>query len=326
MSSDVTLGVDRAAVRENPCVICVGSSTWVHVRKQDISTDVVACLVRQHAPLLAGQRVQPVAVDGWDNSSFRVGEGHLARMPTDDGYVPAVAKEHQWLPVLAPQLPVAVPEPVLRNEPGCGFPRPWSLYRWLPGQPASSGHVSDLQRFARDVAGFLAALQAVDTSGGTLASAHPFGRGGPLEVYDDDVHACLPHLPADITPASVLARWQEALSCPYIGRPRWFHGDMSPSNMLVQDGWLSAIIDFGTCGVGDPACDLVLAWTHLDDDAQDTFQRTLDLDVDTWRRGQAWALWKAMLTLKDDDPAASVRRYGWRYDAVDIIRRITRAA
>lgn len=298
----------------------------VQMRRRDITTDVVSCLVKEQAPWLAGRRVEPVEVDGWDNRSFRVGEGHLARMPTDDGYVPAVDKEHQWLPVLAPQLPVAVPEPVLRGKPGCGFSRPWSLYRWLPGQPATSGHVSDQQRFARDVACFLAALQAVDTAGGPPAGTHSFGRGGPLRLYDDDVRACLPHLPADIPTPSVLTRWQEALSRPYRGRPRWFHGDMAPSNMLVRDGRLSAVIDFGTCGVGDPACDLVLAWTYLDDDAQETFQHTLDPDPDTWRRGQAWALWKAMRTLRDDDPAASVRRYGWRYDAADIILRITRAA
>lgn len=292
------------------------------MKKKDITPAVVACLLRQQAPDLAEQPVEPVDVDGWDNSSFRVGDHHLARMPTDDGYVPAVAKEHRWLPVLAPQLPVAVPEPVLRGEPGCGFPRPWSLYRWLPGQPASGDRVIDQQRFAHDVAHFLTALQAIDVSSGPLAGGHSAGRGGPLEAYDDDIRVCLPHLPDHLDPASVVGRWQDAVSSPYTGRPRWFHGDMSPSNLLVQDGQLSAVIDFGTCGVGDPACDLVLAWTHLDDDAQRTFQQAMNVDDDMWLRGQAWALWKALLTLRDDDPAASEHRYGWRYDAATVIRRI----
>lgn len=305
--------------RLRPCV-SVGA-----VRKQDISTDVVACLIRQQAPWLAGQPVEPVEVDGWDNNSFRVGDGHLARMPTDDGYVPAVAKEHRWLPVLGLKLPVAVPEPVLRGEPGCGFPRPWSLYRWLPGRPASTADIGDLEGFAREVAGFLAALQAVDPGGGPLAGAHSSGRGGPLEQYDEDVRACLPHLPADIAPDRVLAQWQDAQARPYAGAPCWFHGDMAPSNLLVRNGRLSAVIDFGTCGVGDPACDLVLAWTFLDAQAREAFQRTLNPDADMWRRGQAWALWKALLTLRDEDPPASVRRYGWRYDAANIIRVITRA-
>lgn len=296
----------------------------VPVRKQDISSDVVACLVRQQAPWLAGQPVDPVEVDGWDNSTFRVGDGHLARMPTAAGYVPAVDKEHRWLPVLGRQLPFPVPEPVLRGQPGCGFPRPWSLYRWLPGAPASTATVSDLAGFARDIATFLTALQAVDPGDGPRAGAHSFGRGGPLDLYDDDVHACLAHLPSDISTASVVARWQDALACPYVGPPRWFHGDMAPSNLLMRDGRLCAVIDFGTCGVGDPACDLVLAWTFLDQQSRGTFQRAFDPDTDTWRRGRAWALWKALLTLRDEDPAASVRRYGWRVDAAEVIRDITR--
>ncbi len=302
------------------------ASNVVAVRKHEITSDVVACLIRQQTPELAGQPVRPVDVDGWDNSSFRVGETHLARLPTGDGYVPAVAKEHQWLPVLARQLPLAVPEPLRRGQPGCGFPRPWSLYRWLPGQTASVGRVDDLQRFARDVAALLAALQRIDPSGGPAAGAHSFGRGGPLEVYDADVHACLSHLPPDIDSEAVLARWREAVSTPYTGEPRWFHGDMAPSNLLVQDGRLSAVIDFGTCGTGDPACDLVLAWTYLDEAARDTFQQHLDLDHGMWRRGGAWALWKALLTLSDNDPAASARRYGWRHDAAEIVRRVIRAA
>jgi aminoglycoside phosphotransferase (APT) family kinase protein len=296
------------------------------MRKPEITADVVACLVRRQVPELAGQPVVPVDVDGWDNSSFRVGDAHLARLPTDDGYVPAVTKEHEWLPVLAQQLPFAVPKPIKRGQPGCGFTRPWSLYRWLPGQPASGFRVTDLQCFARDVAAFLSALQGIDASGGPAVGAHSFGRGGPLNVYDDDVHACLPYLPPDIDPEEVLHRWRGAMSTPYTGEPRWFHGDMAPSNLLVRDGRLSAIIDFGTCGTGDPACDLVLAWTYLDEAARATFLQHLDPDHDMWRRGQAWALWKALLTMRDDDPAASVRRYGWRHDAAEIVRRVIRAA
>lgn len=295
------------------------------MRNPDITADVVACLVQAQARPLSGS-VVPVEVDGWDNSSFRVGDTYLARLPTDDGYVPAVAKEHQWLPVLAAQLPFPVPEPLFRGEPGCGFPWPWSLYRWLPGHSATGEQVHDLQLFARDVATFVVALQQVDPSGGPLAGAHSFGRGGPLEVYDDDVLACLPHLPPDIDSEEVLGRWRQALSLRHAGDPVWFHGDMSPSNLLVQDGRLSAVIDFGTCGVGDPACDLVLAWTFLDDPARDTLRGILDPDPNTWRRGQAWALWKALLTLRDPDPAASERRYGWRYSAADVIRRIIEVA
>lgn len=311
-------------VQDHPqfgCVAAVPRTAWVRVKKREITVDVVDCLVREQAPEYSG-RVRAVDVDGWDNSSFRVGDAYLARLPTDEGYVPAVAKEHEWLPVLAPQLPLAVPEPLFRGAPGCGFPRPWSLYRWLPGRPATKDRVSNLQLFASDIAAFLVSLQQVDATGGPHAGAHSFGRGGPLEVYDDDVHACLPHLPADVDPDQVLGCWRQAVAAPYAGSWVWFHGDMSPSNLLVQDGRLCAVIDFGTCGVGDPSCDLVLAWTFLDDPARDTFRETMQVDDETWLRGRAWALWKALLTLRDDDPSASVRRYGWRYDAGDVIRRV----
>jgi aminoglycoside phosphotransferase (APT) family kinase protein len=291
------------------------------MNKSEITEDVIACLVSQQAAWLATERVEAVHVDGWDNSSFRVGTGFVARMPTADGYMPAVDKEHRWLPVLAPHLPVAIPEPVLRGEPGCGFPWPWSLYRWLPGETALANRIADPLQFARDTAEFLRDLQSVDTTDAPHAGAHSFGRGGPLEVYDEDVMSCLPYLPPDVEEEAVLQAWADAISSPHLGPPRWFHGDMAPSNILLDNGRLSAVIDFGTCGIGDPACDLVLAWTHLDDTAADAFRGALTVDDALWLRGRAWALWKALLTLRDPDPAASAARYGWRFSTAEIVRR-----
>ncbi len=294
-----------------------------NVKKPDITADVVTCLLREQFPHPTHLPVTPMDVDGWDNSSFRVGSTHTARLPTDDGYVPAVAKEHRWLPVLGPQLPVPIPVPVALGAPGCGFPRPWSVYRWLPGDTASIDHVTDLDTFARDVARFLNALRAVDPESGPAAGAHSLGRGGPLSLYDAGVHACLDALPAHITPECVLDTWDAALSSLLDTEPCWFHGDMAPSNLLVRDGRLAAVIDFGTCGVGDPACDLVIAWTFLDADARHTFRGQLDVDAGTWARGRGWALWKALLTLREADQDAAVHRYGWRYSAADIITDLT---
>ena len=294
------------------------------MRKSELTPAVVSCLLREQLPELAGLPVTPVDVDGWDNSTFRIGAGLTARLPTDDGYVPAVAKEHRWLPVLAPRLPLQVPEPVAVGAPGCGFPRPWSVYRWLPGETASVGRVTDLPAFARDVARFLRALHAVDARGGPAAGTHSFGRGGPLPALEDDVQACLDVLPADVDRADVLRAWGAALSTPFVGQPVWFHGDLVPSNLLVRDGRLAAVIDFGTCGVGDPACDLALAWTSLDAEARHAFRQGLDVDGGTWTRGRAWALWKALLTLRDPDHGTTVRRYGWRCSAADVVRDVVR--
>jgi len=197
------------------------------------------------------------------------------------------------------------------------------VYRWLPGEPASEERVTDLDTFARDVARFLTSLWSVDAQGGPEAGAHSFGRGGPLSVYDADVHGCLDAMPADITRAAVLDIWDAAVSSPFKSEPGWFHGDMVPSNLLVRHGRLAAVIDFGTCGVGDPACDLVLAWTFLDAPSRHTFQEQLNVDTGTVARGRGWALWKALLTLQDPDHLAAARRYGWRYSAPNVIRTIT---
>lgn len=299
------------------------SAVSSHVKKHDITAEVVTCLLREQFPHLAHLPVTPMAVDGWDNSSFRIGSDHTARLPTDEGYVPAVAKEHQWLPVLGPQLPLPIPAPVALGAPGCGFPRPWSVYRWLPGDTASIDRVTGLDTFGHDVARFLTALWAVDPESGPAAGDHSFGRGGPLSRYDADVHACLDALPAHINPQRVLDTWDAALSSSFAAEPCWFHGDMAPSNLLVRDGRLAAVIDFGTCGVGDPACDLVIAWTFLDTDARHPFRQQLDVDRGTWARGRGWALWKALLTLREADPDAAVRRYGWRQGAADIITDVT---
>jgi aminoglycoside phosphotransferase (APT) family kinase protein len=237
-----------------------------------------------------------------------------------------VAKEHTWLPVVRSQLPVRVPEPVALGVPGCGFPRPWSVYRWLPGDTASAERVPDVVGFARDLAAFLRALQSVDAADGPAAGDHSSGRGGPLSVYDADVHACLDALPADITRQSVLDVWDAALATPFDGDPTWFHGDLSPSNLLVRDGRLTAVIDWGTCGVGDPACDLVIAWTFLDEDARTTFHREVAAAEGTWARARAWALWKALLTLRDPDHDEAVRRYGWRHGAADVVRTLVAGA
>lgn len=293
--------------------------------KFHITPDVVSCLVRTQVLRLAQERVTAVEVDGWDNSSFRVGSGHVARLPTADGYVAAVDKEHRWLPVLAPHLPVAVPGPVHRGTPGCGFPRPWSLYGWIPGDTAAGG-VDDLSTFAVDVAGFVRALRRIDVTGAPAAGGHSFGRGGPLSRYTRDVMGSVIHLPSDVPAGAVVEAWEASVARPFSGPPVWFHGDMAPSNLLVRDGRLSAVIDFGTCGVGDPACDLVLAWTYLDDDAAEVFRAGTGVDEATWWRGAAWALWKALLTAAEADPGAAERRYGWRYSADQVIRRVVAAS
>jgi aminoglycoside phosphotransferase (APT) family kinase protein len=156
----------------------------VAVNKDEITADVAARLVAAQFPHWAGLPVTPVKLNGQDNTTFRLGSELSVRLPGASS-VPQVAKEHRWLPVLAPHLPLPVPEPVAMGRPSEGFPRPWSVYRWIEGEPASTGRVAGLTGFASALAGFLAALQAVDAGGGPPAGRHNFFREGPLAAFAD---------------------------------------------------------------------------------------------------------------------------------------------
>jgi aminoglycoside phosphotransferase (APT) family kinase protein len=261
-----------------------------------IDIGLVRQLVAEQFPQWAGLEVRPVEAPGWDNQTFRLGDTMSVRLPTADTYALAVAKEHRWLPVLAPHLPVPIPAPVGLGVPGEGYPHPWSVYRWLDGEPATSAPIADLSAFARDVAGFLVALQAVDAGGGPEAGPHSWFRGGPLEIYDAETRAAIEELGDRIPGAEATRMWETALRTAWPKPPVWFHGDVAAGNLLVRDGRLAAVIDFGTSGVGDPACDLVLAWTMLSGASRAAFRDALELDDDTWDRGRGWALWKALIT------------------------------
>lgn len=261
-----------------------------------IDAALVRRLVRAQLPQWGDLPVTPVEVDGWDNRTYRLGDELSVRLPTASGYAAAVEKEHRWLPVLAPRLPLPVPQPVALGRPTEEYPHPWSVRRWLPGDTARPDLLDDPVRFALDVAGFVRALWAVDAHGGPVAGAHSFFRGAPPVHYDAETRRALDALDGRVDRRRATAVWQDALAAPYGGRDVWFHGDIAPGNLLVRDGRLAAVIDFGTSGVGDPACDLVLAWTFLTGRSRAAFRDATAQDAGTWARARGWALWKALIT------------------------------
>ena len=275
------------------------------MRKADITADLVSQLIADQFPRWAGLPVRPVEADGVDNTTFRLGQTLSVRLPSADVYVEQVDKEHRWLPVLAAQLPLPIPEPLAKGVPGNGFPRPWSVYRWIAGDPATAGGITDLPGFAADLADFLVALYRIDPAGGPGPGTHNFFRGGPVAVYDGETQDALAALQGQIDTALAAEVWRTALRASWQGPPVWFHGDAQPGNLLVRDGKLSAVIDFGTSGVGDPACDTTIAWTFLSGESSRVFAERLPFDEATWARGRGWAIWKAMIVLVEalkDDP------------------------
>lgn len=266
------------------------------LHRDDIDTALARRLVDSQFPRWAGLEIRPVAHDGWDNRTFRLGDELSVRLPTGEWYAQQVEKEQRWLPGLAPQLPLPIPAPVARGAPQDGYPFPWSVYRWLPGEPAVTAGVEDREGFAVDVARFLVALGRCDAAGGPPPGEHNFFRGGSLAYYEEEAMRAVDELGAKIDRDAVLAVWEDAMRSPFEGEPVWFHGDVAIGNLLVRDGRLAAVIDFGTSGVGDPACDVVLAFTYLDGAAREAFRAELGADDGTWSRGRGWALWKALIT------------------------------
>lgn len=264
--------------------------------KVTIDERLVAGLVADQFPEWSASPVRAVVPGGNDNRTFRLGDHLAARLPSAPGYAAGIGKEQRWLPVIAQHTPLPVPAPVAIGAPGRGYPFSWSVNRWMPGETAAMGNVDDLVVFAEDLSSFLRALQSVPTRGAPAAGAHSFWRGAGLEHYDDETRGAIAALGNRIDGARALALWEEGLDAMWRGDPVWFHGDVSSGNLLVSAGKLSGVIDFGTSGVGDPACDCSIGWTLLSREARRAFRLGLDADEGMWARGRAWTLWKGLIT------------------------------
>jgi aminoglycoside phosphotransferase (APT) family kinase protein len=211
----------------------------------------------------------------------------LPRVPTATGQVD---KEHRWLPRLAPLLPLAIPLPLERGCPG-GYPWNWSVYRWLDGETATIERIADPRHAAVALAQFVAALERIDPAGGPPPAESNSFRGVPLATRDAETRDAITALHGALDGDEVTAAWEAALEGPaWPGPPIWIHGDLSPGNLLTQRGRLSAVIDFGCLGVGDPACDLIVAWNLFSAETRDVFRAALQVDDATWARGRGWAL------------------------------------
>lgn len=264
-----------------------------------INKEVVEKLINEQFPEWSVMEIKPVKVSGNDNRTFHLGREMSVRLPSSKHYVPQVEKEQKWLPLLAKSLSLPIPRPLAKGKPSYLFPFPWSVNQWLEGESLARNNLQDLNELASDLGAFLKQLQSIDTSGGPMAGEHNFYRGGDLEVYDHESTAAIA-FNQDLLNVPLLNEiWRSALDSKWEKKPVWVHGDVAPGNLLVKDGKLSAVIDFGILGMGDPACDAAMAWTYFDRPSREIFKKALSMDDHTWQRARGWALWKALITFDE---------------------------
>lgn len=266
----------------------------------EVPVEIVTGLISTQFPEYAHLPVKAVEPNGWDNRTFHLGNQMSIRLPSAERYAAKVPIEHIWLPKLASKLSIPIPTPIAIGKPTNNYPWNWSIYGWIEGQSANVLSLDDksLEELAVQLADFLNELQAIDSSNGPSPGEHNFFRGASPIVYDAETRCAIDTLEDYIDAAEATSVWKLAISSKWNSKPVWIHGDFSAGNILVKDNQLAGVIDFGGLAVGDPSCDLVIAWTLLKGLSRNKFKSTVQLDEDTWNRARGWVLWKALITLE----------------------------
>ena len=281
----------------------------MHADEVDTDVALVERLLAEQFPQWAGLPIERVESSGTVNAIYRLGADMAVRLPRIPWGLGDAEREHRWLPWLAPQLPLAVPTPLAKGEPGEGYPWPWSIVRWLDGGNATPDTLADLGDAARALAWFVTTLRALDPAG-----APGDVRGGRLTRRDADTRKAIAALGDSIDGSAATAAWDDALAAPpWDGHGVWCHGDLHSGNLLASDGRMSGVIDFGEAGAGDPATDTIAAWWLFTGESREIFRTGVGADDATWARGRGWALSQGLIGLPyyvDTNPvfAAMCRR------------------
>jgi aminoglycoside phosphotransferase (APT) family kinase protein len=267
----------------------------MHADELEIDEALVRRLLRGQYPDWADLALERVRSAGTDNAIYRLGPDRVIRLPRIRGARKQIEADQRWLPSLAPLLPLSIPEPLEVGRPDEGYPWPWAVHRWLEGENARIDRLDDPREAASALGRFVAAMQRVD-----LEDRPPpgMGRGGPLATRDEEMREAIAASEGLVDIVAATAAWDSALGQPEWDRPPvWVHGDLHAENMLASDGRLSAVIDWGCLGVGDPACDVMAAWLYLSGDTRDAFRAELEVDEATWARARGWALSVGVIAL-----------------------------
>lgn len=270
--------------------------TKMHENEFHIDKQLVLSLLKSQCPQWAELPIQAIASSGTDNAIFRLGSKFVARFPRTDGSLTNINKEYEWVPKLAQHLKISISEPIFKGNPEHGYPWLWTIAKWNEGQNPDFEKENEHATLAIDLADFINELHDIKLTNG------PYSRRGiPLntKILDEETRQAINKLEGDIDILSITSLWDKLTNIPYWNKdPVWIHGDLLPGNILVKDNRLSAVIDFSDVGVGDPACDLIVAWNLLNANSRKTFRDNLkNIDDDTWERGRGWALSIALIIL-----------------------------
>jgi aminoglycoside phosphotransferase (APT) family kinase protein len=260
----------------------------MHSDELEIDEALVRRLVSEQFPEWVDLPLRRIEPTGTVNAIFRLGDELAVRLARRDGPTGPGSKERDWLPRLAPLLPVEIPVPVAQGRPTGDYPWFWDIHTWVAGETVPVEEIDTIQA-ARDLAALVGALQRASPDGA------PPGRGIPLAERDKDIRYWLARFDGDPV---VTAEWERALAAPqWDGPPVWHHGDLDVRNWLVQNGHIRGVIDWGAMGVGDPACDVMVAWKLHSPAARDAFREALLTDNATWERARGWVLSQAVAAL-----------------------------
>ena len=270
----------------------------MHADEVDTDPSLVRRLLADQFPQWAGLPIERFESSGTDNAIYRLGKDMAVRLPRIPGGTGTIDKELRWLPKLAPLLPVAISQPLAKGSPGHGYPWHWSVHRWLDGESVNVDRMADPVGLAHDLGAFVAALRRIDAAEGPIAGRDG-SRGIPLFRRDAATREAIAQLDGVVDSPAVTAAWEAAVRAPTWRRPGvWIHGDLLSGNVLVDGrGRLRAVIDFGCMVVGDPACDVMAAWTLFEAEGREAFRSAIGVDDATWARGRGWALSFALIAL-----------------------------
>ncbi|TLG74308.1 aminoglycoside phosphotransferase family protein [Culicoidibacter larvae] len=277
-----------------------------------ITKKLVAKLIAEQFPDWQHLPIQQVAKSGHDNRTFHLGNDLSVRLPSAEGYAEQIEKEYKWLPYLQNYISLPITKPIALGIPGSGYPWHWSVNQWLTGETLSPNTIDSEKQLALDLAQFLTELAAAPVADAPAAGEHNYYRGGNLTVYDAQTQTTLIDLKDIVDTEQCAVIWQLALASAWQNAPVWIHGDVAVGNLLAKNGRLSAVIDFGVCAIGDPACDLVMAWTYFDTDNRKVFKNALNYDEATWHRARGWALWKALITINQHAKDSELGQFAYK--------------